>query len=67
MFDEDEDIYDAVIQFRKNHPYCNLCNKVVSDNCEHPKNGYCENFRQTAKIDAERVNMKKVNFEIDTI
>lgn len=65
MFD-DEDLYSAVAQFRQDHPWCDICWKAAHDNCPHPKNGYCAQFRLIAESDRKEVNMKKVNFEIKT-
>lgn len=37
---------------------CDLCGLTVGFiPCEHPKNAYCEKFRQQAAIDAKTVNM----------
>jgi hypothetical protein len=55
---DDEDLYDAVIDFRKNHPWCEVCDKCVKfESCDHPKNGYCSLFRIQAEKDKVSYNM----------
>ena len=54
--DEDyEEYLDAIIDNRRT--YCDLCNKHASDNCQHPKNGYCQQFRLQAEKDAKEFNV----------
>lgn len=58
--DEEDDIYSAVADYRKNHPWCEVCDKCVKfDTCEHPKNGYCALFRLQAAKDMIEFNMRK--------
>lgn len=41
-------------------PFCELCGHHFGiAECPHPKNGYCERFRQQAKLDAKEFNMHK--------
>lgn len=58
--DEDEDdLYSAVIDFRKNHPWCEVCDRCVKfDTCDHPKNGYCALFRLQTDKDKVSYNIK---------
>ena len=51
-----EEYLDAIIESRRT--YCDLCNKHAHQECEHPKNGYCKQFRLQAEKDQKEFNMK---------
>lgn len=54
--DEDyEDYLDAIIE--NSRTYCELCGKRAHKDCEHPKNGYCQQFRLQAERDKKEFNM----------
>lgn len=51
----DDDYIDAIIENRRT--FCDLCLKKASNNCEHPKNGYCKQFLLQAEKDKKEFNM----------
>lgn len=55
MTSDYDDYLDAIIENRRK--WCDLCNKRASDNCPHPKNGYCKAFRLQAEKDGKEFNV----------
>lgn len=68
LYDE-EDIWDAVADFRRTNHWCDVCDHSVNielkKSCDHPKNGYCALFRAQAALDKVTHNMAAPRFDVE--